>query len=150
MGIFSALRAWFGGRPSVSVMSLETMTSADPIPETTAIAYTPEPASTEAAPVAQFDYSPVIPTPEAPAGPATGSAIEEVYDAAPVTATAPTIVSSPSIWTTEDAMHVDAPAVESTPTSTQMPKPTVKPPKLKPKHKTTKTRKYSKKAKRWA
>ena len=147
MGIFSALRGWFGGKPSVSVMSLETVTS-DPIPETTSVVITSEPANTDTAPVAHFDYSPVLSTPEAPAGPSLGSAVAEVHDIAPITATTPSIASTPSTSTTEVAMHVDAPAAGSAPANTDMSKPTVKPPKLKPKHRTTRTRKYAKKAKR--
>src|SRR3972149_10981914 len=119
MGIFSSLRAWFGGKPGVPAMGIETTTSAsDYVTESTAVSITPEPAKFYAPVATQYDYSPVISAPEAPAGPSLAPAAE-VHDITPITATAPTPASAPAISTTDPSVSVDsAPA-----TKTAKPKP---------------------------
>ena len=125
MGIFSSLRSWFGEKPSMPVMGIETTASAsDYVTESTAVSITPEPAKFDAPVATQFEYAPIISAPEAPAGPSLAPA--EVHDITPVTATAPTISSAPAISTTEPSVNVDN-------------APTPKPAKPKPKSRSTRT-----------
>ncbi|MBM3897239.1 MAG: hypothetical protein FJ358_01765 [Thaumarchaeota archaeon] len=93
MGIFTALRNWFGGRPSLSVVSADmSAPMPDLITEPTAISVAHE-ANIEETPVRhQFDYSPVVSV-EVPVSPLT-----------PITTTAPEI-SVPAISTTESSIE---------------------------------------------
>lgn len=123
MGIFTALRNWFGGRPSLSVVSADMSASVpDPITEPAAISMGNE-AQTEEAPVTQFDYSPVLSV-ESPVS--SLPAITEVHDVTPMTTTAPEI-SVPSISTTETPSNQSFPAV-------------IEPAKSKPRSRTTRPR----------
>jgi hypothetical protein len=107
MGIFSSLRAWFGGKPSMPVMGIETTASAsDYVTESTAVSITPEPFKFDAPIATQYDYSPIISAPEAPAGSSLAPA--EVHDVTPITATAPTIASAPAISTTDPSVNVES------------------------------------------
>ena len=121
MGIFTALRNWFGVRPSLSVVSADMSASMpDPITEPSAISIAHE-TSIEETPIAhQFDYSPVLSV-ETPVSSLTP--ITEVHEVTPITTTAPEMFV-PSVTTTE--VSIEAPA------------------KPKPRSRTTKSRRSTK------
>ena len=105
MGIFTALRNWFGGRPSLSVVSADMSASmSDPITEPSAISIAHETSIEETPITHQFDYSPVLSV-ETPVSSLTP--ITEVHEVTPITTTAPEM-SVPSVTTTE--VSTEAPA----------------------------------------
>lgn len=110
MSIFTALKNWFGGRPSLSVVSADmSAPMSDLITEPTAISTAHE-ASIEETPVThQFDYSPVVSV-DAPARLLTP--ITEAHEITPITTSAPEM-SVPAITTTKSSVGTPRPKPRS-------------------------------------
>ena len=120
MGIFTVLRNWFGGRPSLSVVSADMSASmSDPITEPSAISFAHE-TSIEETPITHtFDYSQVLSV-ETPVSSLTP--ITEVNEVTPIAS--PPEISVPSVTTTEVSIEA--------------------PPRPKPRSRTTKLRRSTK------